>query len=90
MMLAQWRKDPNESEYPRKYKVKEGVSFEVKQTKTQKLQNMSKTDGPEGKIAKKKLEQRKDKEAKLPKLKILCKSYRGCFFFKKKERRKKT
>ena len=84
------KKDPNESEYPRKYKVKEGVSFDIKQTKTQKLQKMSQSNSPnEAAIAKKKLEQRKDKEAKLPKLESYAKVIEGVAFLKRKKEERK-
>ena len=65
-------------------------SFEVKQTKTQKLQNMSKTDGPEGKIAKKKLEQKKDKEPKLPKLESYASVTEGVAFLKREKEKKNS
>ena len=44
-------------------------SFDIKQTKTQKLQKMAQSNSPnEAEIAKKKLEQKQSKEPKLPTL----------------------
>ena len=66
------------------------LSFVVKQTKTSKLQNMAKTIGPEGKIAKDKLAKIKAKEPKLP---FQKESYaevtEGVAFLKREKEKKK-
>ena len=72
------------------------LSFIVKQTKTSKLQNMAKTIGPEGKIAKDKLAKIKAKEPKLPfqKDSIQRESYaevtEGVAFLKREKEKKKS
>ena len=67
-------------------------SFDIKQTKTQKLQKMSQSDSPnEAAIAKKKLEQRQAKEPKLPKMESYAKVTEGVMtLMKKREEKKKS
>ena len=67
-------------------------SFDIKQTKTQKLQKMSQSDSPnEAAIAKKKLEQRQAKEPKLPKMEPYAKVTEGVMtLMKRKEEKKKS
>ena len=91
------KKDPNESEYPRKYKVKEGLMDDITinpkkhQSKAQKLQKMAdQSDSPnEAENAKKKLEKIKSQETKLPNIKD---SYapvtEGVSFLKRKKEEK--
>ena len=67
-------------------------SFDIKQTKTQKLQKMAQSNSPkEAEIAKKKLEQKQAKEPKLP---TLNNSYapvtEGVAFLKKEKEKKKS
>ena len=67
-------------------------SFDIKQTKTQKLQKMAQSNSPnEAEIAKKKLDQKQAKEPKLP---TLNNSYapvtEGVTFLKKEKEKKKS
>ena len=66
-------------------------SFDIKQTKTQKLQKMSQSDSPnEAAIAKKKLEQRQAKEPKLPKMEPYAKVTEGVMTLMKRKEEKKN
>jgi len=58
------------------------------QSKTQKIEKMSKTGGPEGEVAKKKLEQAREKETKLPNLPP--KVTEGVAFLKREKEKKKS
>ena len=60
---------PGKSPIPSKKVVEMAPSFEIKQTRTQKLQGMTKSPNPnEAAVAKKKLDQKQAKEPKLPTL----------------------
>ena len=66
-------------------------SFEIKQTRTQKLQGMTKSSNPnEAAVAKKKLEQKQAKEPKLPTVESYAKVTEGVAFLKKKKEEKKN
>ena len=66
-------------------------SFEIKQTRTQKLQKMSQSNSPnEAAIAKKKLEQKQEKEPKLPTVESFAKVTEGVAFLKKEKEKKKS
>ena len=58
------------------------------QSKTQKIEKMSKTGGPEGEVAKKKLEKAKAKEPKLPTIESFAKVTEGVAFLKKEKEKK--
>jgi len=58
------------------------------QSKTQKIEKMSKTGGPEGEVAKQKLEQAREKETKLPNLPP--KVTEGVAFLKREKEKKKS
>jgi len=66
-------------------------SFDIKQTKTQKLQKMAQSNSPnEAKIAQDKLDKKKENEPKLPKLESYAKVTEGVAFLKKEKEKKKS
>ena len=67
-------------------------SFDIKQTKTQKLQKMAQSNSPnEAKIAQDKLDKKKANEPKLPKMESYAKVTEGVMaLMKKKEEKKKS
>jgi len=66
-------------------------SFDIKQTKTQKLQKMAQSNSPnEAKIAQDKLDKKKANEPKLPKMESYAKVTEGVAFLKKEKEKKKS
>ena len=66
-------------------------SFDIKQTRTQKLQGMTKSSNPnEAAVAKKKLEQKQAKEPKLPTVESYAKVTEGVAFLKREKEKKKS
>ena len=66
-------------------------SFDIKQTRTQKLQGMTKSLNPnEAKVAQDKLDKKKANEPKLPKMESYAKVTEGVAFLKKKKEEKKN
>ena len=66
-------------------------SFDIKQTKTQKLQKMAQSNSPnEAKIAQDKLDKKKANEPKLPKMESYAKVTEGVAFLKREKEKKKS